>query len=239
LAALGRQQVTIVTVSPAQDFDDINPNPGISLETDMPDIDPSLTLPQMPTLDQIEQLGIVPIHPEVSLDTQINHTVHFLSEAKGEPVTIRLSPQLSQLVDRLIHARSTGYRTKSEFFRDAAYHLARALCQLHNIQDPRLVSYLISAEAAAQADFESRLRDQIQDAEHKFTDYLLAVVERGGLAEAIRAIDAHENTARRIPIDWWRNRWLSTLYNSPLVKQIRAAHIALTVPRTTTAPQAV
>lgn len=199
-------------------------------DTELPDIDPESILPQMPTDEQFEQLGLVPIHPEVSLDTQLNHHIHFLSEAKGEPVTIRLSPQLCQMIDRLIHSRSTGYRTKSEFFRDAAYHLAKALSELHNIQDPRLVSYLADAEAHALADFESQLRERLQEAEHKLTDYLLAVIERGGLAEAIRAIDAHERTARRIPIDWWRNRWLAVTQNSPLVRQIRAAHARLTAP---------
>jgi metal-responsive CopG/Arc/MetJ family transcriptional regulator len=204
----------------------VNPNPNISLETEIPDEDLEAVLPGMPNMDAFDQsCGVSQvIYPNIGLDTLVDHRPHFLGETKGEPVTLRLSENLSKMIDRIIHDRSTGYRTKSEFLRDAAFHLARALVQQYSLQDPRLVSYLNSANLAAQLDFNARLREQVEKAEHDLTDYLLYVIERGGLGEAVRAIDKYESTARTIPIDWWRDRWLHVLTTNPLVQHILSAH---------------
>lgn len=161
------------------------------------------------------------VHPVLPL-ASLNHRPAFVepdaeTATRGEPVTVRLPEACARMIDVLVHSQETPYRTRSDFLRDAAFHLAYALVEAHQINDPRLKSYLITAQQAADAAFMARIREQVRQAEHDLTDYLLAVLERGDLPEAYRVIQKRLNEVGRIPVDHWRNLWLDMLRTNPLV----------------------
>lgn len=165
--------------------------PDITTDDVQADREPAKSLPPLPV--DIELGGTA--YPDFlganhRMDTAWSGQPHWLSDAKGEPFTFRLNANLSRLVSMIVEHPGTPYRTKSDFFRDAAYYLAVAVRDLVNIQDPRMINLMREADARSAADYESTLQEEVLAFEHAMTDSIIGALERGALAEACRQLCA-------------------------------------------------
>jgi Arc/MetJ-type ribon-helix-helix transcriptional regulator len=169
-----------------------------------------------------------PLLPQITLDLTYTPRVHYTQATKGEAVTFRLPPNLIQMIDRIIASKATPYHTKSEFFRDAAYYLAKGMSEMFDASDARLHNLLALATADAEAEFGARYRENKLRWEHNVTESLLNVIEQGNFSEAFRLLRQYESEVQRFTITAWRADYRRVLNNNPLVQQLRAHEARVT-----------
>lgn len=194
--------------------------PDIDLESLPDDTEGRKTLPKLPSDDELGIYGPPPIWGNLGLDTEFTAQPHWLNEPKGEPFTFRLHPGLARLVTILVESSATPYQSKSEFFRDAAYYLARTIRDLINNKDQRLETILREANLRAQSDDEARLQDTVLAFEHNLTEAVIGCIERGALAEACRKVDLFWTLIADIPVPYHRKAHQNVILESPLIQAI-------------------
>jgi Arc/MetJ-type ribon-helix-helix transcriptional regulator len=160
--------------------------------------------------------------PDLRLDTEWNTQPHWVTDAKGEPFTFRLSPPLSRVITILVESNATPYRSKSDFVRDACYYLAKAIRDLTNLKDQRLETELAEANAISKAAHESRLQEKVLTYEVALTDAVIGCIERRALHEACRELDAAWQWVETIPVMHRRGMYQAVFTQSPLIQAVLA-----------------